>query len=426
MEHLLYCDLVASACDDEGLPGCVLGPAILEVHSAAWLQLLRGRGRWCSLCFPFLPPLPEPLVLDGQVGTCVGVPAEVHLAGCVAMAADPAVQAGDCLAQDACCDLSALWREATQLSLKLLDHFIHGRIGILVPMISEVKVDAIVSQLWVRSVSQGAESFGPVRSHLNPGGVSDWGDDRQKGLHHVLPVLAGGEAGCDIVGKSVAVDKNQLRSSAHDIGVHVAAWMQWTWAGGKGVKLPGKSSQGCAERAVSCYCLASAFDPEGNEVPVKGALELSGEWVAEPDVHDGQDGLQQQGRHIHSGDLPHGNRVKVLRDYETPVHLAGLEELVEDSPVLVLVTGHLALLLAGNEPDAVGAVSLEVDPRLTAAERNGSRPRAHYLSQVGCESSQGGRINGGEGDGGQRDRHEGNLLGDVVQKPLDLAILAAA
>ena len=120
------------------------------------------------------------------------------------------------------------------------------------------------------------------------------------------------------------------------------------------------------------------------------------------------------------------SRVKVFRDYETPVHLAGLEELVEDSPVLVLVTRHLALLLAGDEPDAVGAVGLEVDPRLTAAERNGSRPRAHYLSQVGCESSQGGRINGGEGDGGQRDRHEGNLLGDVVQKPLDLAILAAA
>ena len=90
VEYLLHCDLVASACDDEGLPGCVLGPAILEVHSAAWLQLLRGRGRWCSLCFPFLPPLPEPLVLDGQVGTCVGVPAEVHLAGRAATAADPA------------------------------------------------------------------------------------------------------------------------------------------------------------------------------------------------------------------------------------------------------------------------------------------------------------------------------------------------
>ena len=90
MEHLLHGDLVTSACDDEGLPGCVLGPTIFEVHSAAWSQLLRGRGRWCTLCFPLLPPLPEPLVLDGQVGTCVGVPAEVHLAGRVATAADPA------------------------------------------------------------------------------------------------------------------------------------------------------------------------------------------------------------------------------------------------------------------------------------------------------------------------------------------------
>ena len=78
-------------------------------------------------------------------------------------------------------------------------------------------------------------------------------------------------------------------------------------------------------------------------------------------------------------EISQGDVVKVFRDDEALVNLAGLEEFVQDCSVLVLIADYLALLLASEESDTIRAVRLEIYPCLSAAKRNGSHSRSHDL-----------------------------------------------